>query len=191
MALDETEVYIASTGYILLGDPDTAAPTDLASFDYVNGTAEWESVGHTARDELPEFGYDGGDTENRGTWQNASLRVVETEAPADYVTFNVHQFNTSLLSLYYRSSGGSTAGRFEVGSNEAFDGRRSLLIVIVDGVNGPIGFHAPRSDIRRNDAISLDTEEFAYLPLRASFLDGSSEGYRFAWISEDMGPISS
>lgn len=191
MALDNDEVYIASTGYIFLGETGTEAPTDLDSFDLINGSAEWESVGHTARDELPEFGYDGGDTENRGTWQNASLRVVETEAAADYVTFNVHQFNSTLLSLYYRTSGGTTTGRFEVVAGDSFNSERALLIVIVDGRNGRLGFHAPASDIRRNDSISLDTEEFAYLPLRANFLDSTDATYRMAWISPNLGPIAS
>lgn len=182
MALDESQVYLPARGYIFIGDEGTSAPDDIDSFDVTEGTEDWENIGHTARDELPEFGFDGGDTENLGTWQNATLRVVETETTTHYVTFNVHQFNNLTLGLYYGSDGGSTPDRFEV--QEGTGGSdRALLIVIVDGQNR-VAFHAPAVTIRSEDSISLESDAFAYLPLRATLR--TTGEYTMAWIAPGL-----
>lgn len=182
MALDESEVYLPARGYIFVADEGTAAPDDIDSFDLIEGDSDYENIGHTARDELPEFGFDGGDTENLGTWQNATLRVIESESTTHYVTFNVHQFNDLTLSLYYSTDGGSTSGRFEV--QEGTGGSdRALLIVIVDGQNR-IGFHAPAVTISSEDAISMESDAFAYLPLRATMR--TTGEYTMAWIAPGL-----
>lgn len=186
MALTDTAVFTAARGFIFTAPVDTAAPTPAAieAFDANSPTvASWENLGHTALDELPEFGFDGGDTEVRGTWQNQSLREVVTEAVADFVTFNAHQFDEATLSLYYGvTSPGATDGKFDVGAVGS-PLEKALLVIIVDGSTN-VGFHALKSSIRRNDAISLDTDGFAFLPLRATFLKPTS-GPLFSWISLD------
>lgn len=182
MALDESELYLPARGYIYIGDEGTSAPEDIDSFDLNEGTPEWENIGHTSSEELPEFGFDGGETETLGTWQNATLRVVETETTTHYVTFNVHQFNDLTLGLYYGSTGGSTAGRFEV--QEATGGSdRALLIIVVDGQNR-VAFHAPAVTIRAEDSISMESDAFAYLPLRATLR--STGEYTMAWIAPGL-----
>lgn len=187
MALNDDAVFTASKGYVYVAPINTAAPTpaDVTAFDPAEGFTGYESIGHTSAEDLPEFGYDGGDTEVRGTWQNAALKEVVTEAVSDYVTFNVHQFDEQALSLYYGvTDPGSTAGVFAVQEAGSKTIERAILIVIVDG-DTAVAFHAGRSSVRRNDAISLDTDSFAYMPLRATFVKGT--GPLFSWISEDTG----
>jgi hypothetical protein len=156
----------------------------------------WVTIGHTSREELPEFGYDGGDTETRGTWQAEALRTVSTEALVDYVIFRLHQIDNEGLKLYYGTDydAASQAGEFRV-SNSGNATRRALLMVIVDG-DVTVGFYAPKTDIRREDAVSMAVDGFTAFPLRSTFLSytdsasGTTELFR--WISEDtaLGPVA-
>lgn len=172
--------FTASAVSLTGGTSPAVTPTTSTAF------SGWEQLGHTSRDDLPEFGFDGGDAETRGTWQNDALKEVITEALVDFVTFNLHQFDETGLSLYYGqdNSGSAAAGEFRVDSAPTAATERSLLMVIVDG-DATIAFYARKASIRRGDAIGLEVDGFAVLPLRATFLkDGTNELFR--WISEDI-----
>lgn len=186
MALLDDAVYTAARGYIFTAPVGTATAPTVGEVDaYVPGAAigDWENIGHTARDELPVFAYEGGDTETRGTWQTEVLKTVVTEPASDYVTFNVHQFDNDTLAMYYGAENtGDTPGVFEFTNSAATGIERALLIVIVDG-DYRIAFHAPKVSIRREDSIELAVDEFAYMPLRATLLTDTGSDYRFAWIN--------
>ncbi|GAB3475276.1 phage tail protein [Amycolatopsis cihanbeyliensis] len=192
MALNDDAVLTAARGHIFTAPEgtDPPAPADISAFDPVAGFDGWNDIGHTSRGTLPEFGFDGGDTETRGTWQNQALKTVVTDPAVDYVTFVVHQFDDEGLGLYYGVANGSTTpGVFRVKSGSTKPVRRALLIVVVDG-DTKIGFYAPKCDIRRDDAISLAVDEFGGMPLRATFLTyvHTTDGeITFDWISEDTG----
>lgn len=144
----------------------------------------WSMVGHTSRDEMPEFGQDGGDTEIRGTWQNAALREVQTETPADYVVININQVDRQSLTLHYGAEAGpSVPGVFSVSGN-AGPTERSFLVVIVDG-DLKLGFNARKASFRREDSIGLSVENFLYLPTRATFIKHGANPL-YEWISEDL-----
>ena len=144
----------------------------------------WTMLGHTSREDLPEFGNEGGDSEVKGTWQNATLKEVQTEAISDYVVIKINQIDRSTFLLYYGpSSTPSVPGVYGVAGNPVAV-ERALLVVIVDGdVN--LGFNAPKASFKREDAFELATDEFAAFPVRATFLKhGTRDLYR--WISEDL-----
>lgn len=189
MALNENAVYTAAMGYVFIQDVSTATKptaTEIESFTPGTPPTGWTNIGHTARDELPEFGYDGGETETRGTWQNESLKTVVTSAAVDYVTINLHQFDNLGLELYYGAANAtpSTAGTFTV-TDTTQKIQKALLIIVVDGETN-VGFYAGKTDIGRDDSISMETDQFAALPVRATVLnDANSE--KFSWISEDTG----
>jgi hypothetical protein len=188
MPINPNAVILPAKGYIYTAPVGTAAPTPAAidSFDPTTGLSGWDNLGHTARDELPVFGFDGGDTEVLGTWQNASFREVVTEVATDYVTFNAHQFDEDTLGLYYGvTDPGSTDGVFAVSEVSVTPVERALLIVITDG-STHIAMHATRVSIRREDSIELAVDEFAYLPLRATFLKNDTDPI-LSWISLDTG----
>jgi hypothetical protein len=145
----------------------------------------WVNVGHTSRGDLPEFGYDGGDLEVRGTWQNESLREVETDPVQDYLTFKLHQFDNGALELYYGKDGlATTTGVFGVPGGSTVPVEKALFILIIDGTN-KVGFHAHKASFRRDDAIEMATDEFAALPVKATFLKHNSE-VKFSWINKDL-----
>lgn len=191
MALNNDAVFTAARGYIYTAPIGTTGPTPAAidAFDPDAVTpvgAGWNNIGHTSREDLPEFGFEGGDVEARGTWQAEVLREVVTEALADYVTFNLHQFDEEGLSLYYgTANASSTEGIFEVANSAAGVTERALVIVVVDG-DSKIAFHAPKASIRREDAIEMAVDEFSVLPLRATFLKETGSPL-FQWISLDTG----
>lgn len=189
MAINDNAVVLPARGYIFTAAVGTAAPTptEINNFDPAVGTiAGWESLGHTSRDELPVFGFDGGDTEVKGTWQNASLREVVTEVATDFVTFNLHQMDETSLGLYYSvTNPGSTVGQFDVSEASTTPIEKALLIIIVDGTTN-IAFHAQKVSIRREDSIELAIDEFIFMPIRATFLKNSTAPL-FSWISTDTG----
>ena len=144
----------------------------------------WSNVGHTSRGDLPEFGFEGGDTEVKGTWQNESLREVVTDPIADFLTLMLHQFDTESFELYYGKNASSTPGVFGVAGGTPAPLERALLIVIVDGKN-QVAFYSPKASIRRDDSISLAVDEFAALPVRATFLKHGASN-KFEWIADGL-----
>jgi hypothetical protein len=188
MALNDNAVVLPAVGYIYVAPVDTASPTpaDIEAFDPATGIVGWTQLGHTSRDDLPVFGFDGGDAETLGSWQNASLRRVTTEAAQDYVTFNALQLDEQILSYYYGvSNPGSTVGKFDVADSSVSGIETALLIVIVDG-DATIGFHASKVSMGREDSIELAIDEFVAVPLRASILKSGSNPL-FSWLSYDTG----
>lgn len=189
MAIDDDAVLTAAKGYIFVAPQDTVSPSDAvidAFTPSVTGLAPaWQNLGHTSRDDLPEFGFEGGDTETRGTWQNEVVRQIITEAAVDYVTFNLLQFDVETLELYYGATNAAAASssRYTVQSVATSLPTRALLIIIVDGDTN-VAFYAPRTSIRREDAVSLATDEFGQLPVRATVLGGGSE--LFSWIGGEI-----
>lgn len=158
----------------------TGGTATLANVAVVGGA--WTNVGHTSRGDLPEFGFDGGDTEVKGTWQNESLREIVTDPIADYLTLMLHQFDTESFELYYGKNASTTAGVFGVAGGTPAPIEKALLIVIVDGTH-KVAFYSPKASVRRDDSISLAVDEFATLPVRATFLKYGAEN-KFDWISE-------
>jgi hypothetical protein len=145
----------------------------------------WGNIGHTSRDDMPEFGFDGGDTEVKGTWQNEALREVVTKTEADFVTLTLEQFDSTSLELYFGEKAESSPdGVFGVAGGAQSPTERALLIIIRDGTTN-LGFYAPKASIRKDDSINLPVDDFAGLPIKATFLkNGISRLYD--WISLDL-----
>ena len=168
---------LTATGTGLTGGAATL--TNVAA----TGTG-WTNIGHTSRGDLPEFGFEGGDTEVKGTWQNESLREVVTDPVADYLTLLLHQFDTQAFELYYGTDASVEAGVFGVANGNPAPVEKALLIVIVDG-SRKVAFYSPKASLRRDDSISLAVDEFATLPIRATFLKHSNAN-KFEWVAENL-----
>ncbi|AJD82442.1 major tail protein [Mycobacterium phage Sheen] len=191
MALNDNAVLTAAVGHVYTAAVGNAAPAaaDLDSLDLLDPSdwtaTGWTSIGHTSRNDMPEFGFEGGDTEVRGTWQNDKLREVVTEAAADYLIIYLQQFDEEAFALYYGPNAGTTAGEFAVSGNSN-PSERAFLVIIQDGAVR-IGFYAAKASLRREEAIQLPVDDFASLPLRATFLQHSTQPL-FKWINEDLFP---
>lgn len=188
MALNDNAVITPAVGYIYTAAVDTASPTpaQIEAFNATTGIAGWTQLGHTSRDDLPVFGFDGGDAEVKGTWQNASFKRVVTEVAQDFVTFNALQLDETILTYYTgETSPGTTVGKFDVNNAATAGVDTALLIVIVDG-SATIGFHASKVTIAREDSIELAVDEFVTVPLRATILKSGSNPI-YTWLGYDTG----
>lgn len=161
----------------------TATGGTTPSVDVTVDTAPngWVMTGHTSRDDLPEFGKDGGDTEVMGTWQNKALRETLSGDPrVDFVTVKLEQFDKTNLELFYGADAASTTGVFGVdGSYTPVE--KAVLMVIVDGP-ASIGFHAPKASIRGDDSIDMSVDGFTGFPVKMTFLKMGTRRL-FDWIS--------
>jgi hypothetical protein len=187
-------VITPGTGFIFVAPTGTARPEEalIESYQPMNDGhfPGYVSLGHTSRDDLPSFGFDGGDTEVQGTWSNATFREVVTEAPADYVTFNALQFDEQVLGLYYGVEDPSlNDGVFEVQQAPTTTVPRALLVVVVDGPRR-VAFHAASTSIRREDAVELEVDAFAAFPLRATFLKMQGQPI-YSWVGVAAGDVVS
>lgn len=152
-----------------------------ATITAVTAPNGWVMTGHTSRDDLPEFGKDGGDTEVKGTWQNKALRETLSGDPrVDFVTVKLEQFDKSNLELFYGEDAANTTGVFGVdGSYTPIE--KAVLMVIVDG-GVSIGFHAPKASIRGDDSIDMSVDGFTGFPVKMTFLKMGTRRL-FDWIS--------
>lgn len=162
----------------------TGGTTPAATVTVKTAVSGWVPVGHTSRGDMPEFGFDGGDSEVKGTWQNESLREVVTDPIADYLTMFLHQFDTGSFELYYGLDASATPGVFGVGNGNVAPVEKAFLVVIVDG-NNKVGFYSPKASVRRDDSIGLPVDEFASLPIKATFLKYGNQN-KFEWVNEDL-----
>ncbi|TRX43754.1 hypothetical protein [Corynebacterium guaraldiae] len=172
------DVKLTAAGESLTGG--TSPAVKVATAD--GGTAlGWEPIGHTGQDDLPEFGYDGGDTETKGSWQKKTLKEIVSEAPVDYVTVKALQFDEKTMELYYGKNASKTKGVFAIDDAGQSGVERAVMIVIVDGPF-KIAFTAAKASVRRDESISLSTEDFSVLPLRATFVKHPGR-HLFEWTA--------
>ena len=158
----------------------TSPAVSITSTQSVNG---WKSVGHTSEGKLPEFGFDGGKADMKGSWQKRKLRKIHSEYPVDYVTAVLHQFDKNTLELYYGPNMSSTSGVYGVETAQPVL-EKAGFILIVDG-STRVGFHFHKAAVERDEKIDLPKDDLAAFPIKAEFLDYGDE-VLFSWISSDL-----
>ncbi|AOT24765.1 major tail protein [Mycobacterium phage Blinn1] len=191
MAENDDAVLTAAVGYAFVAEPGTKHPTaaelktidleDPSSWGITGGT--WISVGHTSRGTLPEFGFDGDDSEVKGSWQKKKLREITTEDPIDYLTILLHQFDEQSLGLYYGPNASTVPGEFGVKTGQTNE--KAVLVVIVDG-DMRLGHYVEKSSVKRDAAIDMPIDDLAALPVRFTYLDPDVGDIPFKWINEDL-----
>ena len=159
----------------------TGGTTSKADLTEVDKPIGWEPLGHTDDEELPEFGYEGGETEAKGSWQRKNLREVSSEAPVDYVTVKALQFDAKTLEMYYGKNASKIANVFGVDDPSAGGVEYAFLIVMVDGLF-KISFSAAKASVRRDESITLATDDFSILPLRSTFVKHPGR-HLFEWTT--------
>ncbi|QFG10394.1 major tail protein [Mycobacterium phage Anthony] len=190
MSENDDAVLTAAVGYIYTNAVGSARPAasliptlDLTKPESWATATGWKSVGHTSRGTLPEFGFEGGDSEVKGSWQKKKLREIQSEDPIDYLTVVLHEFDEDALSLYYGENASDEAGVFGY-SGKGDVNEKSGLVIIEDG-DLRLGFHFHKASVKRDDAIELPIDDLAALPVRFTFLDHEDE-LLFSWINEDL-----
>ena len=190
MAENDDAVLTAAVGYVYVNAVGAAAPTpaQLKTLNLADtstwgvGMNTWKSVGHTSRGTLPEFGFEGGESEVKGSWQKKKLREINSEDPIDFLTVVLHQFDEDSLSLYYGPNASTTEGVFGVDVSQVNE--KAGLVIIEDG-DLRLGHHFFKSSVKRDDAIELPIDDLAALPVRFTYLDHLDK-LPFYWLNEDL-----
>jgi hypothetical protein len=107
------------------------------------------------------------------------------EAGADFVSLWLLQIDTQAFELYYGKNSSTTPGVFGVPTGTQVPQEHALFIVIVDGTT-KLGFHSAKASFRRDDSITMAVDEFAILPVRATFMDYGTSATKYSWIEEDF-----
>ncbi|MEU7200266.1 hypothetical protein [Streptomyces sp. NPDC045470] len=173
MALIDDAAFVAAGGYIYIADPDTAKPASLT--DPLAPGAGWESIGHTSRDDLPEFGRDGDDPETKGSWQNAKLRQTAPDVTYS-VTFKSIQTSAETYGLYFGAGPGAVQAdkSFRIPATP-IPQVKALLVILVDGTHFLPLWH-PRVSLLGSDAVSMAVDDFVAFPIKGTFLGSSKIG---------------
>lgn len=161
----------------------TGGTTPTAPVTQKQAAVGWQSVGHTSRGTLPEFGFEGGDSEIKGSWQKKKLRDIAGDDAVDHMSVVLHQFDEAALNLYYGDNATGTSGVFGVSSG-SHPVERAGLVIIEDG-DVRLGFHFSKASVKRDEAIELPIDDLASLPVKFTFLDYGNE-LLFSWINEDL-----
>lgn len=188
MALTDSAVLVPGVGHIFTNTTtgSTWTLTQLTTYQSA-GTipAGWNELGHTDLDSIITFTADGGDTTNKGSWQNSSLRTVITTAAVDAFTVNAEQvIDDDVLKLYYGGGDDSVAGRFAWPDAPAAI-ERSVMLVMLDGTT-PLGLSVQRASILRADVPTMASDDFIKLPLKFTVLKKSGSP-RAEWIGTGLG----
>lgn len=196
MTLNDRGYVLPSRIVVYTAAVDTAAPA-AASLD--SPGVAWTIRGHVGDEEgngAPGFTREGGDVTTKGSMTKRAIRQVVAPVISG-VDMDFTQFTREILSLYTGTTGGNTAGSFQVeGASDGGTTTTALLIVWEDGTER-VGLYAPNASWTGRDNIDTDSIEDAIaVPVHAAFLDSSTltgpngKPLRYTWISPDLFPSS-
>lgn len=196
MTLNDNGYFLVSRTVLYTAPVDTAAPS-AASLD--SPGVAWTILGHIG-DETAQgnvaFTREGGDVTTKGSITKKAIRQV-VQAVATGFDVDVTQFTREVIALYVGTTGGSTAGVFQVeGQYDGLATETAALVVWEDGTKR-VGLYAPRVSWTGRDNITTDSIEDAIaVPLHAAFLDSNTivgpnaKPLRYDWISPTLMPLS-
>src|SRR6476620_1834157 len=196
MTLHDNGYLLVSRTVLYTAPVDTAAPS-AASLD--SPGVAWTILGHIG-DETAQgnvaFTREGGDVTTKGSITKKAIRQV-VQAVATGFDVDVTQFTREVIALYVGTTGGSTAGVFQVeGQYDGLATETAALVVWEDGTKR-VGLYAPRVSWPGRDNITTDSIEDAIaVPLHAAFLDSNTivgpnaKPLRYDWSSPTLMPLS-
>lgn len=176
---NDNAVLIPGRGAVLVAPEGTDAPTADALKDWVTAGAvgslgDFVPLGYTSEDDLPAFEADTDGGDRKGAWENDSLRMTKTKISE---SVNVTPIQWSEVPLKHRFGPGTIKteqGHFVMPAVYTAT-RVALLVVLIDG-DTAIGIHYFRTETAPNDALELDPEKFAGLPIKYSVLVSTEKG---------------
>lgn len=189
MSVNDDAVLLPGIGHILLGAVGAAKPAlaDLTAFaaDTSVLPTGFTDLGHTDLDQILQFGKEGGDTQTKGSWQNAALREIVTTAAVDYLVIKSLQIiDNEVLALYHGGGDAATANEFAWPDNPTPQ-EHALCLIMLDGAV-PLGLYAAKVSVRAESEMEFAADDFTKAPLRATFLKNGSSP-RAVWIGADLG----
>ncbi|WP_241779949.1 hypothetical protein [Streptomyces natalensis] len=165
--MNDNAVIVPGNGYIYFAEPNTPKPTHIT--DPLKPGPEWTNIGHTSRDDLPEFDRDGKDAEAIGSWQNSTLRMTTPDITYT-VTFKALQASADTYRAYFGADEDAVQpdGSIRIPATPVPQ-VRALLVILVDGKQFVPLWH-PRVSLLGSDKIEMKEKELVAFPIKGTFL---------------------
>ncbi|MDO5619271.1 phage tail tube protein [Kocuria sp.] len=164
MSLDASKIIIPGYGNVLQAEPDTL-PFNPAQFVIGNPSTygeSWNSLGHTSAENPPEFEKDGGDANQKRTWEQDAVDV-SYESVAWSGAVNALEMTQKTFALAQPDGAWNDEDQsYEVSGDGKIE--KALFFIFVQGAKRA-GLYFPRCSIGLGDAPSVDIEEFFEIPM--------------------------
>lgn len=173
---------VAGQGWVFTGEPDTEPPTSLESFDPKKLTISgFEWLGSTSKENLTEFGREGGEDTVLDAWEVPSLRAIKSVEKWK-VTIHSISITQKTFELTFPAGHWNTeAGGYDI-PPESSSATKALLIVIKDDVHGYLGVYFPRGTVSLGGVPVLNASGFVELPITVNALSSESTGLLMRWL---------
>lgn len=175
MALNDNAVFKVGVGHFYTAPVGTTLPTDLAA-----PGVGWTEIGHTSVEDILSTTSEGGEATTHRSLQSASLRVTYSTRSESW-TFNLLQFDTDSLRLYFGQNASIDANGNVLVPDNPQPTERAFLVVFRDG-HTVMGLYAAKASIFRGDDFNFaDIENLSQMSIRVTPLtaSGSSSAYTF------------
>lgn len=175
MALLDAAVFKVGTGHFYTAPVGTALPADLNA-----PGASWTEVGHTSVEDILSASSEGGEATTHRSLQSSALRVTYSPRSETW-NFNILQFDTASLRLYFGQNASIDANGNVLVPDNPQPTERAFLIVFHDGYN-MMGVYAEKASIFRGDDFNFgDIENLSQLSLAVKPLvvAGKASPYTF------------
>ena len=182
--IDEAAI-VPSGGYIFVAPVGTSKPEIT---DPTDPGEDWESIGHTSLDELPEISREGDEPTTLGSWQNRSLHVISPSV-SYRITFRSIQASALTYQMYFGAGANAVQadGSFRIPANPVAQ-EFALLMVVVDGDLFLPMWH-PRVSLLGSDAVGMQSDSFVTFPITGTLLSHSSIGGAIGeWLAIGSAP---
>lgn len=175
MALLDNAVFKVGVGHFYTAPVGTALPTNLAT-----PGVGWTEIGHTSVEDILSTASEGGEATTHRSLQASSLRVTYSPRNESW-TFNLLQFDTDSLRLYFGQNASIDANGNVLVPDNPQPTERAFLVVFRDG-HTVMGLYAAKASIFRGDDFNFaDIENLSQMSIRVTPLtaSGSNSPYTF------------
>lgn len=171
-------LFIPGIGHVFHAPVDTVE-MNLDTFNFQDESTwdeNWTWLGDVSRENLIEFETDGGEAEQKHTWDRPSVKTVYTP---ETMSGTINALNVSAETYALAFAGGvddRAAKKYSVmGKKQAV--KKALMIVCEDGTD-VMGFRFPHTDIT-GQFPGFDVEQFMEIPLNIQALTSNINGARY------------
>lgn len=170
LKIDKTALVVASRGAYFISAAEVVLPVgglNVFAQHILSGKTlptGWDVVGHTSRENMHSPEFDGGDTEQKGTWEDAMARELTASETLSYEMGILQHDKDTMLKFMngWQTSGGGIA---LPSTNRQFNAGVVGLVIDGDKISG---FWNPNTSVRMTGLPSLSTEDFSEFTITVS-----------------------
>lgn len=171
------KLVIPGIGHVFYNDVDEAEMNlDNFNFNDPSSWGTWTWLGDTSEENTIEFETDGGEAEQKNTWDRKGVRTIYTPESLS-ATINALNITKETFELAFAGGTYSTSAKKYTVMGKKVSAKKALMIVCEDGLD-VMGFRFPKTEIS-GSLPSFDIENFMEIPLATQILTSDTTGARF------------